>query len=116
VPFILTTDDACRGWQFQTQARLVWLLLYDLHKRNFLPRDQHGEHFRDEMFEKAGLLEADTHLWGVRVKLAAALSRLRIKNKALTLSELLPLHLRDERVVALNEAPVTAWVNAFKIE
>jgi hypothetical protein len=68
------------------------------------------------MFEEAGLLDADTHLWDARVKLAAAVARLRIKNNALKLSQLLPPHLRDERVLALGEAPVTAWINTFKIE
>jgi hypothetical protein len=91
-------------------------LFYDLYKRRFLPHDHHEGQFRVQVFEEAGLLEADRHLWDVRVKLAAALSRLRIKNKALKLSHLLPPHLRDERIVALHEAPVTAWINTFKTE
>ncbi|KDR23735.1 Putative methyltransferase NSUN7 [Zootermopsis nevadensis] len=102
--------------QFEKQTKIVWLLLYDLYKRRFLPRDQHEELLRERMFEESGLLNADTKLWSVRVKLAAAISRLRIKNNALKLSQLLPPHLRDERVLALVEAPVTAWINTFKID
>jgi hypothetical protein len=69
-----------------------------------------------QLFEEAGLKEADMRLWDVRVKLAASLSRLRIKNKALRLSQLLPSHLRDDRVMALDHAPVAAWINTFKIK
>jgi hypothetical protein len=81
-----------------------------------LPRDPHDEEFRDTVFKEVGLLEADTQLWDTRVRLAAALSRLRIKNNALQLSQLLPPRLRDERVFALREAPAAAWINTFKIE
>jgi hypothetical protein len=94
----------------------VSLLFYDLYKRRFLPRNSHGEPLRAQLFEEAGLQEAETRLWDVRVKLAASLSRLRIKNKALNLSQLLPPHLRDANVAALDEIPVAAWINTFKIE
>lgn len=94
----------------------MWLLFYDLYKRRFLPRDQLEERSRLQEFEEAGLQEVDMHLWNVRVKIAAALSRLRIKNNALKLSELLPAHLRDDRIVARENAPVTAWINSFKIK
>ncbi|KAJ9581286.1 hypothetical protein L9F63_023536, partial [Diploptera punctata] len=104
------------GKQFQNQPNLIWLLFYDLYKRRFLPRDHHEEHERIKLFERSGLLEADNLLWNMRVKLAASVARLRIKNNALQLSQLLPLHLRDERVIALDEAPVTGWINTFLIE
>jgi hypothetical protein len=94
----------------------VSLLFYDLYKRRFLPRENHGEPLRTQLFEEAGLQEAETRLWGVRIKLAASLSRLRIKNRALNLSQLLPPHLRDAHVAALDEIPAAAWINTFKIE
>ncbi|XP_069681208.1 putative methyltransferase NSUN7 [Periplaneta americana] len=102
--------------QFKKDANLIWLLFYDLYKRRFLPRDHHDQQCRMQLFTDAGLLEAETHLWNLRVKLAAAVARLRIKNNALRLSQLLPPHLRDERVIALDEAPVTGWINTFKID
>jgi hypothetical protein len=93
----------------------VSLLFYDLYRRRFLPPDREGEPLRAQMLAAADLREAETRLWGVRIKLAASLSRLRIKNKAQNLSQLLPPHLRDARVSALNEAPVAAWINTFRI-
>jgi hypothetical protein len=94
----------------------VSLLFYDLYRRRFLPPDHHGGPLRAHVLAEADLREADTHLWDVRIKLAASLSRLRIKNKAQNLSQMLPSHLRDARVSALNEAPVVAWINTFKIK
>jgi hypothetical protein len=94
----------------------VWLLFYDLYKRRFLPRDQLEEHSHLEEFEEAGLQAVDMHLWNVRVKIAAAVSRLRIKNNALKLSHLLPTHLQDDHILARENAPVTAWINSFRIK
>ncbi|PSN54872.1 hypothetical protein C0J52_12418 [Blattella germanica] len=71
----------------QKQPNLVWLLFYDLYKRRFLPRDHHDEQVRVQLFEESGLLEADVLLWSLRVKLAASVARLRIKNNALRLVE-----------------------------
>nr|CAD7409242.1 unnamed protein product [Timema poppensis] len=102
--------------QFQKQTNQVWLLLYDLYKRRFLPRDPHEEEARAELFDSCGLTELDAHLWSQHVRLAAAVARLRIKNNALKLSQLLPPHLRDEKVIALDEAPVTGWVNTCRTE
>ena len=94
----------------------MWLLLYDLYNRRFLPRDQTEQQSRLQEFEAAGLQEVDMHLWNVRVKIAAAVSRLRIKNRALRLSQLLPTHLRDDRIVDRENSPVTAWINTFRIK
>jgi hypothetical protein len=94
----------------------VWLLFYDLYKRRFLPRDQIEEPSRLQELEEAGLQAVDMHLWNVRVKIAAAVSRLRIKNNALKLSQLLPAHLRDDRILARENTPVTFWINTFRIK
>lgn len=45
--------------------------------------------------------------------MAAALARNRIKHRALRLNHLLPNHLRDERLLSVDEAPATGWVNTF---
>lgn len=51
--------------------------------------------------------------WTIKVRLAAALARNRIKHRALRLNHLLPNHLRDERLLSVDEAPATGWVNTF---
>lgn len=50
----------------------------------------------------------------MRVHLAAALARLRVKRGALRLSQLLPPHLQDGRIVNHEDALVTGWVNTFR--
>lgn len=51
-------------------------------------------------------------IWHNRVYLAAAISRIRIKNNALTLAEMLPSHLQDEKVAkAIANPIVTGWIN-----
>lgn len=48
------------------------------------------------------------------MRLAAALSRLRIKNGTLSLCELLPPHLQDEKVAIASANPiVSGWINPF---
>ncbi|KAK6626085.1 hypothetical protein RUM43_006389 [Polyplax serrata] len=100
--------------QHQKDISLVWLLFYDLHKRRFLPRVHAEAIVSAETFEKVGLVNIERDLWASRIKLAASLARLRIKNNALRLNQLLPLHLRDERFVSIEETPVTGWINTFK--
>lgn len=69
------------------------------------------------LFPTCGLTLSETALWATRVRLAAAMSRLRIANNALKLSDMLPSHLRDERVArAAHLAPVTCWVNKNRIK
>lgn len=48
------------------------------------------------------------------MRLAAALSRLRIKNSTLSLCDLLPPHLQDEKVAIASANPiVSGWINPF---
>lgn len=57
------------------------------------------------------------HIWNNRVHLAASISRLRIKNSALSLMELLPPHLQDDKVAVATANPiVTGWINPFKLK
>lgn len=59
-------------------------------------------------------LVIDGCLWQHRVRLAAALSRLRIKNGTLSLCDLLPPHLQDEKVAIASANPiVSGWINPF---
>lgn len=65
----------------------------------------------------ANLLVIDEALWKYRVKLAAAIARIRIKKGALQLNDLLPVHLRDERLSQrIEETPLTCWVNIKKVK
>ncbi|XP_060524217.1 uncharacterized protein LOC132700728 isoform X2 [Cylas formicarius] len=94
----------------------VWLLFYDLYHRSFRKRETSIAPLATELFEAAGLSHAENALWSQKVKLAAAVSRLRIKHNALSLSDLLPDHLRDEKVTELaNSKPVSCWVNCLKV-
>lgn len=63
------------------------------------------------------ILDIANCLWEHRVRLAAAISRLRIKNGALQLSQLLPAHLKDEKVsLAVTNPVVSGWINPFKMK
>ncbi|XP_059608104.1 uncharacterized protein LOC132255948 [Phlebotomus argentipes] len=93
----------------------VWLILFDLHMRHFLMRDPEETKKKNILFKESDLTDIDNRLWEYRIKLAAALSRLRIENGALTLSHLLPVHLQDEKVAVAAANPiVSGWINPFK--
>lgn len=53
-------------------------------------------------------------LWQHRIRLAASISRMRIGVGALRLSQLLPIHLQNEKVaIAAANPVVTGWINPF---
>ena len=55
-------------------------------------------------------------LWKLRKKLAASISRMRIRYGARQLSQLLPPHLQNEKVaIAAVNPVVTGWMNPFLI-
>lgn len=118
----------------------VWLVLYDLHLRQFLKREPKERLIEREMYQESDLLgginrfklfsriymefkkklnfklEIVDIIWKNRVHLAASVSRLRIKNGALSLLELLPSHLQDDKVAVATANPiVTGFVNPFKL-
>lgn len=69
------------------------------------------------LFKEAGLQEAEDALWNIRIKLAAAVARLRIKNSALSLHDLLPKHLKNDAIMKKSlQSPVTCWVNITKFK
>ncbi|KAG5898472.1 hypothetical protein JTB14_015476 [Gonioctena quinquepunctata] len=94
----------------------VWLLFYDLYHRFFKKRETKVAQQASQLFDTYGLSFAENALWSQKVKLAASVARLRIKHNALYLSELLPPHLKDERVTEqAKNNPVTCWINSVKI-
>lgn len=93
------------------------MLLYDLHLRHFLKRDPKERPQQRQMYKEADLQTLHKSIWDERIHLAAAMSRLRIKNGALHLSELLPTHLQDDKVAIAAANPiVTGWINPFKLK
>ncbi|KAJ8958311.1 hypothetical protein NQ318_017457, partial [Aromia moschata] len=99
-----------------SSAPHVWLLFYDLYHRSFMKRETKVAPIAASLFDAAGIAYAENALWTQQVKLAAAVSRLRIKHNALSLSELLPAHLKDERVTEqAKNNPVTCWINPVTV-
>jgi len=95
---------------------LVHLLLCRLYQRRFYCREPPCPPGLRDMWQQARMAEVEDALWGVRVKLAAALARLRIKSHALKLEQLLPLALRDRKDCQDEcHVPSTFWINTFKI-
>lgn len=93
------------------------LLAYDLHQRGFKKRDTRTAELARAVFEEVGLSEVEEALWAHRVRLAAAIARLRIKNSALSLHDLLPRHLRDRTATRRpGEVPVACWINVAKVK
>lgn len=88
-----------------------------MYHRNFKKRDHSLSLTVKTLFAAAGLLEIEKLIWKHRVKVAAAISRIRIKHSALKLNDLLPAHLKEEKVTnSNNNNPVTCWINDQKIK
>lgn len=78
---------------FKERKRIVWLLLYDMQGRKFArPVSSAAIETRNEALREAGLLEIEEALIGMKTKLAASLSRLRINGSALSLGEAFRMH------------------------
>lgn len=91
-------------------------MLYDLHLRHFKKRDPKEGIYENEAYRGADVSEINDYVWAERIHLAASLSRLRIKNGALSLMDLLPAHLQDNKVAISTASPiVTGWINPFKL-
>lgn len=61
--------------------------------------------------------EIEDKLYASKTKLAASITRLRVQNNALHLSQLLPVHLQDAKVaVAVSYPILTGWINTFKVK
>lgn len=124
--------------QLVDEQNRVWLLLYDLHMRHFLKRDPKERIREKELYRQSNVegefdlcqsrnwincwsfgcraIEIYKCIWNDRIHLAASLARLRIKNSALSLLHLLPLHLQDNKVAIATANPiVTGWINPFRL-
>ncbi|KAL3278493.1 hypothetical protein HHI36_013812 [Cryptolaemus montrouzieri] len=96
---------------------IVWLLFYDLYHRSFKKRETSVREIASRLFHHAKLSFVENALWCQKVKLAAAVSRLRIKYNALTLMDLLPSHLRGDKINKDSQnIPVTVWINNRKFK
>ncbi|RZC38122.1 methyltransferase NSUN7, partial [Asbolus verrucosus] len=95
----------------------IWLLFYDLYHRGFKKRETAVVATAKRLFKESKLTKAENSLWEYRTKLAAAVARLRIQHNALSLSDLLPSHLKDDKVPGYGIiSPVTCWVNLKKVK
>lgn len=104
-------------FQFQKSKSQVWLLLYDLYNRAFKKRVPAVIENVKKQFNAHNIMDIEKSLWTSRVKLAAAFARVRIKNSALCLSDLLPQHLKNSKIGQENctPCPVTCWININKV-
>lgn len=63
------------------------------------------------------ITDIERKLYKCKTKLAASITRLRVQNNALHLSQLLPIHLQDAKVaVAVSYPILTGWINTFKLK
>lgn len=107
-------------FQFEHGRYVVWLMLYELHTRGYVERMQKEKLACDSEWGSSGcnpnLLEVAKALWQYHIKIAASISRTRIRCGAVRLSDLLPRHLRDSTSgPSYATRPITAWANKHKI-
>lgn len=103
--------------EFIEHRHALWLFLMELARRRWGARSRSENERATQLLEEAGypFKNIENIIWNERVHLAAAIARIRIKNRAFSLADLLPPHLREERVSAcVNKDSVTGWVNTFK--
>ncbi|XP_071447923.1 uncharacterized protein [Hetaerina americana] len=118
--------------ELRKQERVVHILFFDLQQRYFLSRDSYtlseAEKVKDlselifepEETKKADIIntvkKVEDLLWELRVHLAAAVARLRIKRHAFYLIHLLPEHLRGpSHLDGSAKRALSLWVNNFLI-
>ncbi|XP_055629811.1 uncharacterized protein LOC129770776 isoform X2 [Toxorhynchites rutilus septentrionalis] len=103
--------------QLEYETTRVWLILYDMYLRKFGKREPEQVILKTMLFDEADLLEIENCLESNSVKIAAALTRIRIQNSAYSLITLLPLHLQDDKVAIVVSNPIiTGWINTFRIK
>ncbi|XP_025411124.1 putative methyltransferase NSUN7 [Sipha flava] len=64
-------------------------------------------------FKALKLLEIADILKDIKIQLAASFSKFKIKHCALSLSDMLPRHLRNERFKKSSETIISCWINTF---
>ncbi|XP_038114082.1 uncharacterized protein LOC6032410 isoform X2 [Culex quinquefasciatus] len=103
--------------QLKHETTRVWLILYDMYLRKFAKREPEQVVIKNMIFKDAELLEIERCLEGNSVKIAAALTRIRIQNSAYSLITLLPPHLQDDKVAVVVSNPIiTGWINTFRVK
>ncbi|XP_047989962.1 uncharacterized protein LOC125229210 [Leguminivora glycinivorella] len=103
--------------EYAVNRHTVWLFLMELTRRRWGARPRGEAERAAKLLKEAGspFQDIENTVWEQRVHFAAAIARIRIKNRAFSLSELLPPHLRDEPLATcVNKESVTGWVNTFK--
>ncbi|XP_029178792.1 uncharacterized protein LOC114946465 [Nylanderia fulva] len=114
-------EDA--GFWYENSAlkqreRVVWLLLYDMQGRKFARRrDGNALEIRNRIFKTYGLKNIENALLKAKTHLAASISRLRIGGSALSLDELLPMHLRTAEGISWSDegAIASGWINTMRV-
>ncbi|KAM7356317.1 putative methyltransferase NSUN7 [Cochliomyia hominivorax] len=102
--------------EYSQNENLVWLMLYELNERAFQQRSSEDVKKQNNLYKQMNIKDLADSLWTSRTKLAASISRMRIKYGALQLSQLLPIHLQNEKVAMAATSPVvTGWINPFLI-
>ncbi|XP_032670129.1 uncharacterized protein LOC116843655 isoform X2 [Odontomachus brunneus] len=100
------------------RERVVWLLLYDMQGRKFARRrDGSALEIREKIFKTFGLKDIEDALLKAKTHLAASISRLRIGGSALSLDELLPIHLRIAEGISWTDegAIASGWINTMRV-
>uniref|UniRef100_A0A1A9Z6N5 Uncharacterized protein n=1 Tax=Glossina pallidipes TaxID=7398 RepID=A0A1A9Z6N5_GLOPL len=92
-------------------------MLYELHQRSFQNRSADESQHQDELYKAVNVTDVAECIWKFRTKLAASISRMRIEYCALNLSDLLPIHLQNDKVAkAILNPLVTGWINPFIVK
>ncbi|XP_055923266.1 uncharacterized protein LOC129953813 isoform X2 [Eupeodes corollae] len=95
----------------------IWLMLFELFTRHFLKRKSEEIDLQNKLYREAQVYDIANCLWKQRIRLAASISRMRIRSGALELSQLLPTHLQNEKVAIAAANPiVSGWINPFLLE
>lgn len=90
---------------------LVWLVSLDYYRNKFKPRKL--DENETLSFKTIKLFEIAEILKTIKIQLAASFSKFRIKHCALSLSDMLPNHLRNERFKKSSETVICCWINTF---
>ncbi|XP_017135284.1 uncharacterized protein LOC108151271 isoform X2 [Drosophila miranda] len=112
-------NDVCffeQHSQYLEDEQRIWLMLFELHDRQFKGRNSEEQELQASLYKEAEVTDLAGVLWQHRIRLAASFSRMRIKVGALRLSQLLPIHLQNEKVaIAAANPVVTGWINPFLV-
>ncbi|KAH8240099.1 hypothetical protein KR032_011201 [Drosophila birchii] len=102
--------------EYINDEQRIWLMLFELYDRQFKGRNSEEKDLQASLYKEAQVTELAEVLWQHRIRLAASISRMRIRVGALRLSQLLPIHLQNEKVaIAAANPVVTGWINPFLV-